>query len=183
MSLFTSKNPLLKVRKLFGSLAFFSLLPVSVQAQSITPAQDGTGTITTPNGNQIDITGGTLSGDNSNLFHSFSQFGLSAEQTANFVSNPNINNILGRVTGGNASVINGLIQVTGGNSNLYLVNPAGIIFGGNAQLNVPASFTATTATGVGLALTIGSMPLALIIMRHWWENPANWLLMVINQEV
>lgn len=149
MSLFTSKNPLLKVRKLFGFLAFFSLLPVSVQAQSITPAQDGTGTIATPNGNQIDITGGTLSGDNSNLFHSFSQFGLSAEQTANFVSNPNINNILGRVTGGNASVINGLLQVTGGNSNLYLVNPAGIIFGGNAQLNVPASFTATTATGVG----------------------------------
>ncbi len=124
-------------------------MPVPVQAQSIAPARDGTGTHVTPNGNRLDITGGTLSGDKTNLFHSFSQFGLSANEIANFVSNPNIHNILGRVTGGNASLINGLIQVTGGNSNLYLINPAGIIFGANAQLNVPASFTATTATGIG----------------------------------
>jgi filamentous hemagglutinin family protein len=58
-------------------------------------------------------------------------------------------NDMGRVTGGDASLINGLIQVTGGNSNLFLMNPAGIIFGSNAQLNVPASFMATTATGIG----------------------------------
>jgi hypothetical protein len=51
--------------------------------------------------------------------------------------------------GGDPSVINGLIQVTGGQSNLFLMNPAGIIFGSNASLNVPASFTATTATGIG----------------------------------
>ena len=149
MSLPLLKTSLLKTQKLLGLLVFFNLLPVQVQAQSITPAVDGTGTIVTPDGNQVDITGGTLSGDRTNLFHSFSQFGLSAEQIANFMSNPNIRNILGRVTGGDASVINGLIQVTGGNSNLYLMNPAGIIFGANAQLNVPASFTATTATGIG----------------------------------
>jgi hypothetical protein len=39
--------------------------------------------------------------------------------------------------GGDASYINGLIQVIGGNSNLFLMNPAGIVFGSNAQLNVP----------------------------------------------
>jgi len=129
-----------------GILAF-SLFPVV--AQTITPAADGTGTIVNLNGQTYNITGGTLSGDGANLFHSFQQLGLDSGQIANFFSNPNIQNILGRVTGGNASIINGLIQVTGGNSNLYLINPAGIIFGNNASLNVPASFTATTATGIG----------------------------------
>lgn len=56
---------------------------------------------------------------------------------------------MGRVVGGNASIINGLIRVTGGNSNLFLINPAGIVFGSQAQLNVPAAFTATTATSIG----------------------------------
>ncbi|TAG86760.1 MAG: filamentous hemagglutinin N-terminal domain-containing protein, partial [Oscillatoriales cyanobacterium] len=69
--------------------------------------------------------------------------------TANFLTNPNIQNILGRINGGNPSVINGLIQVTGGNSNLFLMNPSGIIFGQNALLNVPGSFNATAATGIG----------------------------------
>jgi filamentous hemagglutinin family protein len=118
-------------------------------AQPITPATDGTGTVVTPNANRIDIQGGSLSGDGANLFHSFQQFGLDSGQIANFLSNPSIQNILGRVVGGNASIINGLIQVTGGNSNLFLMNPAGIIFGSSASLNVPASFTATTATGIG----------------------------------
>ena len=87
-----------------------------------------------------------------NLFHSFQQFGLNSGEIANFMSNPQIQNILGRVVGGNPSVINGLIQVTGGgNANLFLMNPAGIIFGQNASLNVPASFTATTANGIGFA--------------------------------
>lgn len=108
-----------------------------------------TGTIVTPNGNQLDISGGTLSGDGANLFHSFQKLGLNSGEIANFLSSPTIQNILGRVTGGDASIINGLIQVTGGNANLYLMNPAGMIFGADARLNVPASFTATTATGIG----------------------------------
>ena len=65
------------------------------------------------------------------------------------MSHPNIQNILGRVVDGNPSLIDGIIQVTGGNSNLYLMNPSGIIFGANSSLNVPGDFTATTATGIG----------------------------------
>jgi filamentous hemagglutinin family protein len=132
-----------------------SLLVVGVAApkqawgQPITPAPDGTGTVITPNGDRIDISNGTLGGDRTNLFHSFETFGLSEGQIANFLSNPEIRNILGRVVGGDPSIINGLIQVTGGNSNLFLMNPAGIVFGSGASLNVPASFTATTATGIG----------------------------------
>jgi CHAT domain-containing protein len=139
---------LLRLLVTFSLLSAFTY-PAKAQTQVITPAPDGTGTVVTPEGNRFDIQGGSLSGDKANLFHSFTQFGLSEGQIANFLTNPNIRNILGRVTGGDASIINGLIQVTGGNSNLFLMNPAGIVFGPNASLNIPASFTATTATGIG----------------------------------
>ena len=118
-------------------------------AQNVLPANDGTGTLVTSQGGRIDIHGGALSGDATNLFHSFERFGLNANQVANFLSSPQIQNILGRVVGGNPSIINGLIQVTGGDSNLFLMNPTGILFGPNAQLNVPADFLATTSTGIG----------------------------------
>lgn len=138
------------VASVFTSLFVIEVTaPRQTQGQPIPAATDGTGTLVTPNGNRFDIQGGTQAG--SNLFHSFQQFGLTLGQTANFLSNPTVQNILGRVTGGDASIINGLIQVTGGNSNLYLMNPAGIVFGAGASLNVPASFTATTATGIGFA--------------------------------
>ncbi len=119
------------------------------QAQ-IEPANDGTGTLVNNNSinpNQLDITGGTRV--DINLFHSFKELGLNPGQIANFMSQPGIQNILGRVVGGNPSIIDGLIKVTGGNSNLFLMNPAGMVFGSNAFLNVPGDFTATTATGIG----------------------------------
>ncbi|WP_192217889.1 CHAT domain-containing protein [Microcoleus sp. FACHB-SPT15] len=131
------------------SLLMGPLSSMSAQAQPITPDTEEGITNVMPNGNSFDITGGQISSDGTNLFHSFNQFGLEAGQIANFLSQPNIQNILGRINGGNPSFINGLIQVTGGTSNLFLMNPAGIIFGANAQLNVPASFFATTATGIG----------------------------------
>jgi filamentous hemagglutinin family protein len=127
-----------------------SLLPSIATSQPIT--DNSTNTIVSPNGSNpsvYDITGGQLSGDGTNLFHSFNQFGLDQGEVAQFISNPSILNILARVTGGGSSLINGLIQVTGGSSNLFLMNPAGIVFGANAQLNVPADFIATTATSIG----------------------------------
>lgn len=128
-----------------------AIYPLQAQPATspIIPAQDGTQTEVTINGNRFDIQGGQLSGDGANLFHSFEKFGLNNGQMANFLSNPKIQNILGRVIGGEVSSIDGLIQVMGGNSNLFLMNPAGIIFGPNASLNIPASFTATTASGIG----------------------------------
>lgn len=113
----------------------------------ITPAKDGTGTVVQTQNNQLNISGGTQAGNNQ--FHSFQQFGVNAGQTANFIANPNIVNILGRVTGGDASLINGILKVSGSNANLYLMNPSGIIFGKDASLNLPAAFTATTANGIG----------------------------------
>jgi filamentous hemagglutinin family protein len=164
MKLFTSSIGLLLtivpqaipvgIASLFGATALMLDTPAHAQVQP--PQADlslnGTGTIVTPvvtpDGTRFDIDRGIQSG--TNLFHSFQQFGLNQNQIANFLSKPEIQNILGRVVGGNASVINGSIQVTGGQSNVFLMNPAGIIFGAGASLNVPASFTATTATGIGI---------------------------------
>jgi filamentous hemagglutinin family protein len=120
---------------------------VGVNSQ-IVPLKSDTGTITRQNQNLINISGGTTSPNGNNLFHSFSQFNLNTGQVANFLSTPNIQNILGRINGGSASLINGTLQITGSNANLFLMNPAGIVFGANASLNLPASFTATTATGI-----------------------------------
>ncbi|MEQ9000425.1 MAG: CHAT domain-containing protein [Coleofasciculus sp. B1-GNL1-01] len=127
------------------------VIAAPVLAQSIIEATgvNSTGTTVIQNGDNFDIQGGSLSKDGANLFHSFQEFGIDSDQIANFLATPELRNILGRVIGENPSIIDGLIQVTGGTANLYLMNPAGIIFGANAQLNVPADFTATTATGIG----------------------------------
>ncbi|MDJ0745970.1 MAG: CHAT domain-containing protein [Xenococcaceae cyanobacterium MO_167.B27] len=147
---YSSSNLLKTAATFIAVLPFTAAITLNpASAQQIIPNDDGTMTVITKDGSTFNIDGGTLSGDGKNLFHSFQEFGLDAGQIANFLSNPNIQNILGRINGGNPSIINGLIQVTGGNSNLFLMNPSGIIFGNNASLNVPGDFTATTATGIG----------------------------------
>jgi filamentous hemagglutinin family protein len=61
-------------------------------------------------------------------------------------------NILGRVTGGNVSNIFGTIQTSGfGNANLFLMNPAGFLFGPNATVNVGGMVTFTSADYLRLA--------------------------------
>lgn len=94
------------------------------------------------NHNIHSITGGVESG--TNLFHSFEQFSLLTDEVANFNHNLQIENIFSRVTGGSVSEIDGLIQ-TQGNANLFLLNPAGVIFGANAQLDIAGSFIVSTA--------------------------------------
>src|SRR6516164_7748702 len=80
-----------------------------------------------------------------NLFHSFGQFGLSTGESATFSGPATAGNVIGRVTGGNASSIDGRIQSTISGANLYLINPSGIVFGPNAAVNVSGSFHASTA--------------------------------------
>jgi len=119
-----------------------------VNAQSITPVINGTGTQVIQFGNTYTIQGGAVSSDRANLFHQFEKFGLNANEIANFLANPQTRNIFGSVGGGNPSIIDGLIRVTGGNPNLFLSNPAGILFGANAKLDIPGSLTVTTANGI-----------------------------------
>jgi filamentous hemagglutinin family protein len=133
--------------------------PSSVNSLStvVNPALNPSG------GTTYTITGGTQRGTNgSNLFYSFGLFGLSgatgAKDVANFcnatacgAAQPlsGVANILGRVTDGQPSNIQGTIQTTGfGTANLWLINPAGWIFGPTATLSVGGSFRASTAGSV-----------------------------------
>jgi filamentous hemagglutinin family protein len=141
----TASTAKLLVRSIFtiGVCAGF-IIPASAQVTA-----GGDGTVVNQTNGTFNITGGAPSASGTNLFHSFGEFGLNTNQVANFVQpNASVQNILGRVTGGAPSSIDGKIQVTGGNANLYLMNPAGIVFGKNASLDINGAFTATTAKAI-----------------------------------
>lgn len=84
-----------------------------------------------------------------NLFHSFERFSVEQGEQAQFIANATTQNIIARVTGGGSSLINGYLQVkgeAGSRPNFYFINPAGIIIGADAQLDVPASLYLSSAS-------------------------------------
>ncbi|MEO1682883.1 MAG: filamentous hemagglutinin N-terminal domain-containing protein, partial [Cyanobacteria bacterium J06631_12] len=124
------------------------LLPTTGASAQVVGSNDGVNTAVDVAGDQFDITGGQRSADEANLFHSFDQFDLAAEQTANFITAPDVQNVISRIQSDQASLIEGTLQVSGSDADLYLMNPAGILLGPNAQLNLAGGFTATSATGI-----------------------------------
>ncbi len=100
-----------------------------------------------PNAQTYEIFGGRQY--NQNLIHSFQEFSIPRQRTADFLLPPGsgIKNVITRVTGGAGSNIDGTLKIGGqhGPVNLFLLNPSGIIFGPNASLDLQGSFIATTA--------------------------------------
>ncbi len=136
---------------LVGGLFYGTVLVASVSRADVTSS--GLGTQINTVGSDFNISGGTPSNNEANLFHSFGNFSLDSSQRAVFLNTSGwaTQNILSRVTGGNPSNIYGTIDTTAfPNANLFLINPAGILFGPTAQLNVGGSFHATTADYIGL---------------------------------
>ncbi|GAB4313828.1 MAG: hypothetical protein Kow0091_20770 [Geminocystis sp.] len=84
---------------------------------------------------------------NTNLFHSFQEFNIGNGRGVYFNNPAGIENIFTRITGQNVSKILGTLGVLG-NSNLFLLNPNGIIFGPNATLDLKGSFIGSTADSV-----------------------------------
>ncbi len=160
-----------------GVLSFSS--PVMAQITS-----DGTLSIPTVvpnsvNGRDFLINNGTRSGNN--LFHSFSQFSVPTNGSAIFNNATDIQTIFGRITGSQGSNIDGILK-TQGSTNLFLMNPNGIIFGPNAQLQLGGSFLGTTATGIKFEdnlefNTVNATPALLSVKvpigLQMGSNPAN----------
>lgn len=99
----------------------------------------------TTEGSQQTITGGTRAG--SNLFHSFEHFDLPANWQAQFNNPATIDWIITRITGNQASQIDGLLGANH-QASLIFLNPNGIEFGATAQLQLGGSFMASTAEGL-----------------------------------
>ncbi|MEM8604835.1 MAG: hypothetical protein AAGF24_13495, partial [Cyanobacteria bacterium P01_H01_bin.121] len=70
-------------------------LATPVIAQSVTPEASSTGTEVNKVNGIYTITGGATSADGTNLFHSFTTFGLNADETANFaIGSAGLRNVL-----------------------------------------------------------------------------------------
>ncbi|MDH5324094.1 MAG: filamentous hemagglutinin N-terminal domain-containing protein [Gammaproteobacteria bacterium] len=87
----------------------------------------------------------------SNLFHSFSEFTINTNESANFSGPDTIQNVISRVTGNNATWIDGSINSSMAGANFYFINPNGLLFGANASLNISGSFYASSANYLALA--------------------------------
>ena len=128
-----------------GSIAYGQATNISA-----TPSgPGGLGTTLSTSGNTTNIAGGTRPGGGPNLFHSFNQFSVGAGDVASFVNPGGVSNVISRVIGGSPSNINGTVQAL--NANLFFLNPAGIVFGSSAHLNVSGSAYFSTAQQLRLS--------------------------------
>jgi filamentous hemagglutinin family protein len=139
------------------AVALASLGAQPLAAQTVITADTGaggTGTVAATVGNETAISGGTLLGPN--LFHSFGRFDLAQGDIAQWVRGSgdavSIANVVNRVVGGDPSDIAGTLRVKNmPNAAFWFINPAGVVFGSGASIDVPGAAYFSTAQEVRFA--------------------------------
>jgi filamentous hemagglutinin family protein len=127
----------------YWSFASLNVLINTVHAEIATDGTVGPATSLTGPNFEIGANLGTTKG--ANLFHSFQTFNINAGESATFTGPDAAANVISRVTGGEFSSIDGVLRSQVGTADFYFINPAGVVFGPNAQVEVPAAFHVSTA--------------------------------------
>jgi filamentous hemagglutinin family protein len=124
----------------------FAALIIITNSTNAEIATDGTvGPATSLTGPNFEIGANLGATRGTNLFHSFHTFSIDTGESATFTGPGSIENVISRVTGGEGSNIDGLLRSEVGTADFYFINPAGVMFGPNAQVDVPAAFHVSTA--------------------------------------
>jgi filamentous hemagglutinin family protein len=93
----------------------------------------------------LTVTGGVQRSQN--LFHSFREFNVKDDESVYFDRpEDKVSNIIARVTGTHDSYLGG--KVSSQAPNFYLINPNGVLFGANVQINVSGTFHVSTANEI-----------------------------------
>jgi len=123
-----------------------SALPFTVAPVAAQIVTDGTvGPHVALSGSEIEIGADLGSRHGANLFHSFRSFNVNSGQGVTFTGSADIASVISRVTGGTESRIDGTLRSRVGAADFYFINPAGMVFGPNAVVDVPAELHVSTA--------------------------------------
>lgn len=132
-------------RKITGIFAFWVLTAASTGLKAEISTDGTLGPAVTLAGPQYAVTDDLGHSSGSTLFHSFQIFDLFPGESAVFSGPDSIETIIGRVTGGKASFIDGRICSDIRPVNFYFLNPSGIMLGPDAVLDISGAVHLSTA--------------------------------------
>jgi len=127
----------MRLLNLLGYCLFVSTCFNLVSAEII--VKDGLNNMTSLAGLNYKISPDLGETAGNNVFYTFQRFNLSEQESATFTGDHSIQNMIGRITNNEVSKIDGVINSDIPDANLYLINPAGFLFGKTATLNIQGS--------------------------------------------
>jgi filamentous hemagglutinin family protein len=106
--------------------------------------------------NNTEVSGGDIRWI-SNIYHSFSSFDIGSESIIEIASNTSgISSVIIEVTGTAPSNICGTLTSTIQNAKIYLINPNGVFFGPDYQLNIDGTLHVITSESLVMKQTVSS---------------------------